>query len=78
MVVKVLLIYPGYNATAWEEEAKLETTITIYERDSPEKILFSTKTIDIHGRRGGDEFEKVTTAYGELGRWTAKFFCRKT
>ncbi|PKB00558.1 hypothetical protein B0O79_4025 [Flavobacteriaceae bacterium MAR_2009_75] len=78
MLVNVKFIYPGYNVTVFEEKAKLEATITIYRTSEPENILFSTKNIRIHGKPGGDEFDRVETAYGELGRWSSKYFCRKT
>ena len=78
MVVKVLFIHPGKDIVLWHQKAELEVTIEIFRTDEPETLLFSTKPFQIHGIADGDEFEKVTTAFGELGRWSAKFFCRKT
>lgn len=78
MVVKVLFINPGKDIVLWHQKAELEVTFEIYRTDDPETLLFSTKPLQVHGIADGDEFEKVTTAFGELGRWSAKFFCRKT
>lgn len=78
MVVKVLFIDPGKDIVLWHQKAELEVTYEIYRTDNLETLLFSTKPLQIHGIADGDEFEKVTTAFGELGRWSAKFFCRKT
>jgi|GEM_PF-4933719 len=78
MVVKVHFINPGNNIIVWHQKAEMEVTFEFYRSDDLNTILYSTKPVEIHGIADGDEFEKVTTAYGELGRWTAKFFCRKT
>lgn len=78
MVVKVLFIHPGKDIVLWHQKAELEVTFEIYRTDDLETLLFSTEPLQIHGIADGDEFEKVTTAFGELGRWSAKFFCRKT
>ncbi len=78
MVITTSFIYPGYDATVWGEDTKLEVTISVYKNDSKETILYETKIVKIHGRPSSDEFERVKTAYGELGRATSKHFCRKT
>lgn len=78
MVITVLFIYPGYDVTVWEEKAKLRAKFTIYETTAPSEVLYSTETVEIHGKPGGEEFERVMTAYGELGRWSSKHFSRKT
>ncbi len=78
MVITTSFIYPGYDATVWGEDTKLEVTITIYKNDSKDNILYATKIVKIHGRPSSDEFERVKTAYGELGKATSKHFCRKT
>ncbi len=78
MIVKVHFIHPGKDIVLWHQKAELEVTFEIYRTDDLETLLFSTKPLQIHGIADGDEFEKVTTAYGQLGRWSAKFFCRKT
>lgn len=79
MVIKVLMIYPGYDVVVYEEEAKLEVTITIYKNGIPENILYSTKAVRMHGYgKSTTEYERVLTAYAELGRGISKYFCRKT
>lgn len=78
MVVKVHFIHPGSNIILWHQKAEMEVTFEFYRSDDLNTILYSTLPVEIHGIADGDEFEKVTTAYGQLGRWTAKFFCRKT
>ncbi|MGI9552873.1 MAG: hypothetical protein ACR2MT_16835 [Aurantibacter sp.] len=78
MVIKVLFINPGKDIVLWHQKAELEVTIEIYRTDDLETLLFSTKPLQVHGIADGDEYEKVTTAFGQLGRWSAKFFCRKT
>ena len=78
MLIKLKLIYPGYEGLIWDKAARLEATIHFMDNESPNVVLFATKTIKIHGMTYGDTFEKITTAYGELGRWTAKFLCRNT
>lgn len=79
MVIKVFLIYPGYDVIAYEEEAKLDISITIYKNEIPENILYSTKIFTIHGYgESNTEYERVMTAFSELGVWSSKHFCRKT
>ena len=78
MVVKIHFIHPGSDIVLWHQKAEMDVTFEIYRSEDRETILYSTKPVQIHGIADGDEFEKVTTAYGQLGRWTAKFFCRKT
>jgi hypothetical protein len=78
MLVKVKLVYPGYEGFIWDKAARLEVTIHFTDSESPNVILFATETVKVHGQTKGDLFDKITTAYGELGRWTAKFLCRKT
>lgn len=79
MIVKVNFIYPGYDVGVYEEEAKLGVKISIYKNQDPDTVLYSTKFFRIHGKgKSTTEYERVMTAYSELGRWTSKFFCRKT
>ena len=79
MVVKISFIYPGYDVGVYEEEAKLGVKITVHKNQDPDNILYSTKTFRIHGNgESHTEYDRVMTAYSELGRWTSKFFCRKT
>lgn len=78
MLVNITLIYPGHEALIWDKAAELEVTITFTDHESPNVVLFATKIVKIHGTTRGDVFDKITTAYGQLGRWTAKFLCRKT
>jgi len=78
MLVKVHFIHPGSNIVLWHQKAEMEVTFEFYRSDDLNTVLYSTEPVEIHGIADGDEFEKVTTAYGQLGRWTAKFFCRKT
>lgn len=79
MVIKTILIYPGYDVTAYEEEAKLEITITIYATNAKEKILYATDIVHIHGKgESHNELERILTAYEELGWWVSKHFHRKT
>ncbi|MEO9891982.1 hypothetical protein [Aurantibacter sp.] len=78
MIIKVHFIHPGIDIVLWHQKAELEVTFEIYNVNDLENPLYSTKPLQIHGIADGDEFEKITTAYGELGRWSAKFFCRKT
>ncbi|MRI00793.1 hypothetical protein GH721_09670 [Kriegella sp. EG-1] len=78
MIVKVHFIHPGVDIVLWHQKAELEVTFEIYDVSNLENPIYATKPLQIHGIADGDEFEKITTAYGELGRWSAKFFCRKT
>ncbi len=77
MVVKIHFIHPGKDIVLWHQKAEMEVTFEIYS-SKDETLLYASKTVEIHGIADGDEFEKLTTAYGQLGRWSAKFFCRKT
>ena len=79
MMITINFIYPGYDVSVFEEEAKLGVKISIYKNQNPETILFSTKFFRIHGKgKSTTEYERVMTAFSELGRWTSKYFCRKT
>lgn len=79
MVVTINFIYPGYDVSVYEEEAKLGVKIAVYKNEDPDTILYSTKFFRIHGNgKSTTEYERVMTAFSELGRWTSKFFCRKT
>lgn len=78
MKVKIHFIHPGKDIVLWHQKAEMEVTFEFYRSDDSSTILYATKPVEIRGIADGDEFEKVTTAYGQLGRWSAKFFCRKT
>lgn len=78
MIVKVHFIHPGSDIVLWHQKAEMKVTFEFYRSDDMTTLLYSTKPVEIHGIADGDEFEKITTAYGQLGRWSAKFFCRKT
>ncbi|MBM1105538.1 hypothetical protein JQC67_05220 [Aurantibacter crassamenti] len=78
MAVKIHYIHPGNDIVLWQQKAELEVSFEIYKSENPEHILYASKPLPISGVAVGDEFEKITTVYGLLGRWSAKFFCRKT
>ncbi|EAR02488.1 hypothetical protein [Maribacter sp. HTCC2170] len=78
IVVKISAINPGYERLLWDQAARLEASIKIIENSTPKTILFASESFEIHGFTNGDVFEKITTAYKELGLRTAKFLCRKT
>ncbi len=79
MVVRTLLTDPGNRNFFFRKAARLEVTIRIYETEKPENILYSTEMVDVHSRgANSDDFNRIISAYAELGRGMSRHFSRKT
>lgn len=79
ILVTTELIYPGYNVGVFAQNSKLFATITVYKTDSPNIILFATKSIRI--RRARPNYNggvRIANSYGLLGETFAKYLRRKT
>ncbi len=76
MLVKTSLMYPGYNVGVWRQNAKIEATITVFETNSPDNILFSGKYTKIEGLgAAGYDFDsgfRISEAYAKLAKEFAK------
>jgi len=76
MEIKTISIDSGYNDFFYVEEGAIGVLISVYERDSPKNVLCAVKT-KVRGIANADEFERVRTAYGNLGLAISKHFNRK-
>ena len=66
----------GYDDFFYVEEGEIGVLISIYETNAPESVLYSFKT-EVRGVASADEFERIRTAYGNLGEAVSKHLSRK-
>jgi len=78
MLISTVFVYPGYNVGVWYEDSKLKATITIYETNVPENIIFTTKEIYVKGKANYHSGKRISNAYGMLARRIAAYLRRKT
>lgn len=79
IVVKTLLIDLGNSNFFFKKNARLEVTIQIYKSDSPEDILYATEIVDVHSKGANEnDYDRIMSAYAELGRGLSKHLSRKT
>jgi hypothetical protein len=76
MKIKTLSITGGYDDFFYVEEGEIGVLISIYETDAPEQVLYAVET-EVRGIANADEFERIRTAYGNLGDAASKHFSRK-
>ncbi len=76
MKIKTVSITGGYDDFLYVEEGKIGVIISIYEKDAPENVLYAFET-SVRGIANADEFERIRTAYGNLGEAASKHFSRK-
>lgn len=76
--VKTKMIYPGYNVVVGWEGAKLYAIISVYRTDTPNEILFSSKTVYIQGKSSYNAGVRIANTYGILGSAFARYLRRKT
>lgn len=74
--VKTISTTDGYDDLFYVEEGKIGVLLTIYVTDTPENILYGIKT-EVRGDANANEFERIRTAYGNLGEAVSKHFSRK-
>ena len=79
MVVRTTSIDPGSSNFFFKKDAWLKVYIRIYEKGHPEKVLYSTQAVEMHSAvANSDIFNRILSAYAELGRGLAKHLSRKT
>ncbi|TMM58506.1 hypothetical protein FEE95_03485 [Maribacter algarum] len=79
MVVRTSLIDIGNSNFFFKKDARLEVTIQIYKSDAPNEILYATEMVDVHSRGASkDDYDRIMSAYAELGRGLSKHLSRKT
>lgn len=79
MVVHTSLIDPGNSNFIFKKDARLEVTIRIYKSDTPNQILYITELVDVHSKSASlDDYDRIMSAYAELGRGLSKHLSRKT
>ena len=79
MVVKTSLIDPGNSNFIFKKDARLEVTIQMYKSISPDQILYATEMVDVHSKGASvGDFDRIMSAYAELGRGLSKHLSRKT
>lgn len=76
MKIKTISITAGYDDFFYVEEGEIGVLISVYHTDAPENVLYAFKT-DVRGIANTDEFERIRTAYGNLGEAASKHFSRK-
>lgn len=74
--VAITMMYDGYNVGVWRKDAKLESTITVFETNNPSNILLEVDYSKVKGRGAmGYDFtstHRVTEAYAKLAKEFAK------
>ncbi|MFK7812819.1 MAG: hypothetical protein AB8B59_10015 [Maribacter sp.] len=79
MVVRTTSIDPGNSNFFFKKDAWLKVFIRIYKTEDPATVLYSTGGIDVHSKgANSDIFDRIMSAYAELGRGLAKHLSRKT
>ena len=72
MTVKTTWIYPGYNVGAWRQDSKINTTITVLEKDNPGKILLVADYTDVPGSGAmGNDYNsgyRISESYAKLAK----------
>lgn len=74
--VKTVSISGGYDDFFYVEEGEIGAMVSIFETEAPEKILYAFETV-VRGIANADEFERIRTAYGNLGEAVSKHLSRK-
>lgn len=79
MVISTSLIDPGNSNFFFKKGARLEVTIRIYKSDNNNQILYATEIVDVHSRGACEnDYDRIMSAYAELGRGLSKHLSRKT
>jgi len=79
MVIRTSLIAPGNSNFFFKKDARLEVTIRIYKSDAPNQILYATEMVDVHSKGASHvDYDRIMSAYAELGRGLSKHLSRKT
>ena len=78
MLINTVFIYPGYNVGVWGEESKLKATITVYETESPDNIVFTTREVYVKGKATYNSKNRIANSYIFLARRIAAYLRRKT
>ncbi len=79
LVVRTSLIDPGNSNFFCKKDARLEVTIHIYKSDATNTILYRTEMVDVHSRGASKkDYDRIMSAYAELGRGLSKHLSRKT
>ena len=76
MKIKTVSITGGYDDFFYVEEGEIGVLITVYEKNAPEKALYVVET-EVRGVANADEFERIRSAYGNLGEAVSKHINRK-
>lgn len=77
MKINTVSITGGYDDFFYVEEGEIGVVISISETDTPENVLYAVET-NVRGIANADEFERIRTAYGNLGEAVSKHLSRKT
>jgi len=82
MKIHTTEIYPGYNNGITRKSGNLEVTISIYETNNPETVLFSANIIKVECTYAGDKAtlegfdfhqgERIAYGYWNLAKYFAK------
>jgi len=79
--VAITMLYDEYNVGVWRKDAKIESTITVFETNNPSNILLEVDYSKVKGRGAmGYDFtsaHRVTEAYAKLAKEFAKKIRKK-
>lgn len=79
MSIKTSLIEPGNSNFFFKKDARIEVTIHIYKTDTPNQILYTSEIVDVHSKSASlNDFDRIMSAFAELGRGLSKHLSRKT
>lgn len=79
MVVRTTSITPGNSNFFFKKNAWLRVYIRIYKTGHPEEVLYSTQAVEVHSNGANSSiFNRIMSAYAELGRGLSKHLSRKT
>ncbi len=76
MLIKTEGIASGYDDLFYVKEGSIDVTVVFYKNGSPQEPLYTIRT-KVRGDASAEEFERMRTAYANLGLALSKHLSRK-
>lgn len=81
MKIHTVFMYPGYNVGMARQNSKIDTVISVFKNDAPDKVLFSVKYTKAEGKIAfGMDFnsgQRIAEAYAKLAKTLASDISKK-
>jgi len=79
MIIHTSLIDPGNSNFFFKKDARLEVVIRIYSANNPNVVVYESEIVDVHSKGASvEDYDRIMSAYAELGRGLSKHLSRKT